>query len=167
MENVLFADDHHLPQEGEAGRDKPAYAGFFCRLLALELDLLVVVMLYWGCFSWAAYFLWGNPVTYWWGILPALSLYALFLVTSFPIFALCYFCLLHAWQGQTVGKMCLGIKVVDEQGCPPSVGLAFLRLIGLFFSIVLGGIGVLWVIIDPEKRGWHDALARTRVVYRK
>ena len=76
-----------------------------------------------------------------------------------------YAVIMIAWRGQTVGKMVVGIQVVDSQGNIPGIGAVLLReVVGKFLSLVAIGLGYLWVAWDKEKRGWHDHLAGTYVV---
>jgi uncharacterized RDD family membrane protein YckC len=39
-----------------------------------------------------------------------------------------------------------------------------LRCFGLVVAIAPMGAGVLWILVNREKRGWHDLIARTWVV---
>lgn len=74
-----------------------------------------------------------------------------------------YFVLLHGLEGKTVGKWLLGLRVVGAQDQPITYGQAFVRWIGTLIS-GLFGLGMMWVIWEQEKRGWHDLLARTWVI---
>ena len=61
--------------------------------------------------------------------------------------------------------MPLGLRVVDEKtGETISMGKAFLRLIGLVISIAVFYIGVIWILFERRRRGWHDLIAGTIVV---
>ena len=76
-----------------------------------------------------------------------------------------YYCLFTGLKGQTLGKMALGIKVVDEQGNIPGLARAALREVpGKIVSFVAFCLGFLWIIWDERKQGWHDKIARTCVV---
>ncbi len=71
-------------------------------------------------------------------------------------------------RGQTLGKMALGIKVVDANGDVPGIGRAALReIVGKFVSAIVIMLGYLWVGWDPQKRAWHDHIAGTYVVRSK
>jgi uncharacterized RDD family membrane protein YckC len=83
---------------------------------------------------------------------------------TFPLFIAVYFLVLHGWQGQTPGKMFMGLRVVGADGGEVTPGLAFLRFIGFFLSMLPLGLGLFWTIVDREKCAWHDHLAGTRVV---
>lgn len=74
-----------------------------------------------------------------------------------------YFVLLHAMEGQTVGKWLLGLRVVGVNQGSISYSQSFIRCIGYVLS-TLSGIGFLWILLSREKRGWHDLLARTWVI---
>ena len=70
-----------------------------------------------------------------------------------------------AWRGQTVGKMIVGIQVVDANGNIPGIGAVLLReIVGKFLSTIALFLGYLWVAWDKDKRGWHDHLGGTYVV---
>ena len=68
-------------------------------------------------------------------------------------------------KGQTIGKMALGIQVVDRDGNIPGIGSALLReTVGKLLSTIAIFLGYLWVAWDREKRGWHDHIGGTYVV---
>jgi uncharacterized RDD family membrane protein YckC len=66
--------------------------------------------------------------------------------------------------GQTPGKWLMGIKVVRADGGPMLTRTALVRFIGYLLSALPFYAGFLW-ILGPERRGWHDRLAGTEVVY--
>ncbi|MEL7236710.1 MAG: RDD family protein, partial [Chloroflexota bacterium] len=69
------------------------------------------------------------------------------------------------WDGKTVGKNVMGIKIVRSNGDVPGVGTMFMReFIGKFVSSIVIFIGYLVAFGDDEKRTWHDRMADTRVV---
>jgi uncharacterized RDD family membrane protein YckC len=41
---------------------------------------------------------------------------------------------------------------------------ACVRALGCFLSLIIIGLGFLWIVFDPEKRAWHDKIAGTVVV---
>jgi len=77
-------------------------------------------------------------------------------------------------DGQTLGRMATGIRVVRANGLPMTFGWAMLRevaikylLFGLLSSLTAGIaslLDVLWPLWDEENRALHDFLADTRVV---
>ena len=77
-----------------------------------------------------------------------------------------YFTFFHAVTGQTPGKMLSGIRVVAVRGG----GLlspwdSFMRWFGYFLSGIPFGAGFLWMMLDPDDRGWHDRWAHSVVVH--
>jgi len=68
------------------------------------------------------------------------------------------------WNGQTVGKKALGIKVVKEDGSSLDYQTAVIRYLCYFVSAIPLGLGYFWVIWDEKKQGWHDKIAKTLVV---
>ncbi len=82
------------------------------------------------------------------------------------LFSLCfgYFTLFHFFVGQTVGKMCLRLRVTGLDGEPLLFSQAFLRSTGGLLSILPAGVGFWLVFIDGSRRGWNDRLAGSRVV---
>ncbi len=72
-----------------------------------------------------------------------------------------------AWSinGQTLGDLFLGLRVVRADGRRLSFGRAFMRLVGAYVSGLVLMIGFLWALFDPRRQGWHDKLAGTVVVY--
>jgi uncharacterized RDD family membrane protein YckC len=139
------------------------YAGFLARGMALGIDILLIHLLYFGCLCAAAAALWAYS-PHWLVLIPSLLLCLLLFLLSFPLFVAVYFLALHGWQGQTLGKMFMGLRVVRVDGGEVTPGLAFLRFIGYGLSILPLGLGLFWTIIDREKCAWHDHLAATRVV---
>ena len=66
--------------------------------------------------------------------------------------------------GQTIGKWLVGIKVVGDDGNPPSFAAAGLRYLGYLINNIVFSIGFLAVAFDKRKQGWHDKMANTFVV---
>ena len=65
----------------------------------------------------------------------------------------------------TPGKRLLKLKVLDEAtGNKLSIGQAILRYIGYFIAVIPLFLGLLWVIWDGKKQGWHDKIAKSVVV---
>lgn len=118
------------------------YMGFWIRVAAAIIDYLV--------------------------ILAVSSLFSLILqVGAFPFFVVfwLYHWLFIGLKGQTLGKMALGIKVVDAAGSVPGLGRAALREVpGKIVSYIAIYLGFLWIIWDGRKQGWHDKIASTYVV---
>ena len=74
-----------------------------------------------------------------------------------------YLVLLTVAGGQTFGGMVFGTRVADLSGRPVTMSVAFARAASLALAVVPLGAGVLWMCVDPHRRGLHDRLAGTRV----
>jgi uncharacterized RDD family membrane protein YckC len=66
--------------------------------------------------------------------------------------------------GQTPGKMLMGVRVVVRDGGEIGYGRAFLRWVGYFIALLPFGLGLIMVLIHPQRRGLHDLWAGTSVV---
>lgn len=65
----------------------------------------------------------------------------------------------------TPGKLLCGLRVVDARnGETLDLLQAVLRYLGYFISLLLFGLGFLWVAFDARKQGFHDKIARSLVV---
>lgn len=75
-----------------------------------------------------------------------------------------YYALMHSKKGATVGKLALGLRVVDENGMYPS----FARATGRYFSTLISGvicaIGYIMAGFHGQKRSLHDIIAGTWVI---
>lgn len=68
-------------------------------------------------------------------------------------------------RGQSVGKMALGIRVVDvNTGGPIGYGRGAVRwLVGIVSAIPIF-LGYFWMLWDGEKQTWHDKASTSYVV---
>jgi len=121
------------------------YAGFWIRFAAAIIDAVVV-----GLVSFVlSFFVYLLPFT-------------IFVVW---LSGLLYYWLFIGLKGQTLGKMAVGIKVVNAQGDIPGLGVAALReILGKLISGIVLCLGFLWIAFDDKKQGWHDKIASTYVV---
>jgi uncharacterized RDD family membrane protein YckC len=132
------------PQAWQQGPSGPR-ASFGRRLVALIVDGIVI-----GVVEGIAIAIFGRGAGY--GIA--------------TLFGLLYVALLEGGpRGQTLGKMALGIRVIDfNTGGPIGYARGFLRYIGKLISAIACFLGYLWMLWDKEKQTWHDKIATTVVV---
>lgn len=72
--------------------------------------------------------------------------------------------LMVMFNGQTLGKMIFGMRVVKKRGGRITVLDAFVRnVFGYTVSQILL-LGYLWAVVDGEAQAWHDKMAGTVVV---
>ena len=67
-------------------------------------------------------------------------------------------------SGQTLGMATWRLRVEREDGRSLTWGDTLRRLGWALVSLLPAGLGFGWVLVDPERRAWHDRLSRTRVV---
>ena len=146
-------------------------AGFWRRFIASLFDLVALALTA-GPLHYAVHWALGiaPPVSgdlsldtalQWLALPPKLVL--LWMVPFLGISA-AYLVLFTALTGSTLGQRALGLAVVRGDGERPGWVRACVRVLGLLIGLLPGGLGVLWIAFDREKRGLHDHLARTYVV---
>ena len=83
--------------------------------------------------------------------------------------AIGFLCFYHVltWTvfSATPGKMLLRLKVVDRNGWGIGISQAASRCLGYGISTLIFGLGFAWIYIDRHRRGWHDIIASTYVIY--
>ena len=76
-----------------------------------------------------------------------------------------YFVVPTGLFGRTPGKWVAGISVVDDEGVKPGVAVAIPReMVGRFVATISVGVGLAWILFDPQRQGWHDKIAGTYVI---
>lgn len=75
-----------------------------------------------------------------------------------------YYTILWTWKGTSVGSIVMGLKVVRTDGRPLGFAVAAVRALSSFFSLMVLGLGFLWVAFDRDRQSWHDKIAGTLVV---
>jgi uncharacterized RDD family membrane protein YckC len=91
------------------------------------------------------------------------------------IFALFYEVLMLRFWGATLGKMTCGLKVVRPGGAGLGWGVSFGRY--FMYNVVISAVPVInWILLvttavmagtDEQKRGLHDRVCDTRVIYKR
>jgi uncharacterized RDD family membrane protein YckC len=118
--------------------DIPNRAGFWIRMAALLLDLILVSLVIWTVH---------------------LGHHALLLILA------AYGAVMWKIRGTTVGGIVCGLRVVRLDGRAIDWPTAIARALGAFLSMFVVGLGFLWVVFDAERQSWHDKIAGTVVVY--
>jgi uncharacterized RDD family membrane protein YckC len=68
------------------------------------------------------------------------------------------------WKGTTVGGIICQLRVVRVDGTPLRFVDALVRGLSAIFSIAVVGLGMFWILRDPERQAWHDRIAGTYVM---
>ena len=151
-------------QNSYSSRDTE-YAGFWVRLAAYVIDSIIVFfgLLFVRLFlsgimsvlsdTWIG----GNILFHY--TLKDILLYG---------FQVLYFILCTYLTGTTLGKRAMNLRVVSADGQKLTIlNIVYRETIGRFLCSLSVGIGYIIAGVDREKRGLHDILCDTRVIYAK
>ena len=72
--------------------------------------------------------------------------------------------LMRLFNGQTLGKMVFGLRVIKKNGRRISVLDALLRNVLGYMVSQIFLLGYIWAFTDRENQAWHDKMAGTVVV---
>ena len=148
------------------GQPEYEYAGFWVRLAAYLIDsmavfaaLLVVRLIMSGFMAAVKGTVLGVNILFQYN-LKDIVLYAAEVL---------YFILCTYYTGTTLGKKAMNLRVIRADGEEKLelFTVVYRETVGRFLSSVIMGAGYLMVGIDKEKRGIHDILCDTRVIYAK
>ena len=133
------------------------YAGFWIRVAASLIDtivlLLVILPLMFIIYG-GDVLSQGNVSNGFWDVMISYVLPAVAYITLWVL------------VGGTPGKRLLGLRIVNESTLQNlSWAAATLRYLGYFVSMFLLFIGFLWVAFDKKKKGLHDHMASSIVIY--
>jgi len=136
------------------------YAGIFTRVTAFLIDIVVSAALYLlllVLIRLGVEFVSNHTIT--WGDHQVVT------IVGFAVWEILYFAQPWSASGKSLGMAIVGIRVVRTDGSPVGFGRAVLRVVTLPLSIVFALIGVLMILVQPERRAVHDLIAGTAVVY--
>ncbi len=142
---------------------KGLLAPSWARLLAFGLDGLLWAATVWGLTLGYAGLLSATTAQPFWWVWERLET-SHWLFYALAVGWVVYRVLAHALSGRTVGKAMLGLRVVLRSGKPCGVWRVVGREMFLLFAGACCGLGLLWMVFDPYKQGWHDLVASTFVV---
>lgn len=71
-----------------------------------------------------------------------------------------------SWRrgGQTLGMRPWQLYLCGETGAPLRWSTLWLRYLAGTVSLLCGGLGFWWALVDRQKLTWHDRLSGTRLV---
>lgn len=153
-------------QNSQSVTENPDYAGFWVRFAAYAIDsavvfagLLIVRVIFAGISLAGGGAITGTDILFHYS-LKDMVLYGLKVL---------YFITFTYLTGTTLGKKAMNLRVVSKN---PEEKLTLLNVVyretvGRFLCSLPVNIGYIVVGIDSEKRGFHDMLCDTRVVYQK
>ncbi|WLR50222.1 RDD family protein [Bacillus tianshenii] len=159
MDTTIKNEQHQV--DDKPSYQKPVldvwYAGFWMRLWAFIVDLIVVGSLH-RLLVYPVFHLTETPVDQSFMFAPA--------AIATTIIGFVYFVLMTKFFQQTVGKMVFGLKVVNLEGQRPSwATVIFREVVGKFISKTLFFVGYLAAAVSGRKQAWHDKIADTYVIH--
>lgn len=167
--------------------DNARFAGFWVRFAAIFIDGLILAPLLYGLdyLGFRLYMTGENYGEYVFGpqagdpfmgpvstvvetTPEGLTAYLMFGVVSSVLVSLIYTTAMHASPTRaTLGKMAMGVQVVDRFGGRLTWKRALGRHVATYLSGLILNIGYLMAAFDPEKQALHDKLADTYVVHKR
>jgi uncharacterized RDD family membrane protein YckC len=141
--------------------ETPRPAGFWIRAAALLVDFVIFYVAE-HSFRFAAYRWWGDDVRDFDSGDATLVVRILADVFTL-VFAGVYTTVLHTMDGQTIGKMLMGARVVGADGAPLPLSAALLRSFAYFVSAAPLAMGFIMAGLRRDKRALHDLIAGSRV----
>jgi uncharacterized RDD family membrane protein YckC len=154
---------------------KGYYAGFISRAAAFLCDVAIISIII-TLTSWISYVTLSTFTTgSFFGISaedipmlePVMSLFMRPGTAGLVIllFIISYHTLFWFFAGQTPGKALLGLRVVTMEGKRVSILRGILRYFAYYLSAIPILLGFWWILVDDQRQGWHDKIARTVVIY--
>jgi uncharacterized RDD family membrane protein YckC len=131
-----------------------APAGLLRRVAAAVYDALLVTALCMLTTFCVIAFRGGEPIG------PGNLLYQLSLLATAAIFFIGFW----VRGGQTLGMRAWRLRVEQHSGAALDWKIGLIRFVAGLLSIIPAGLGLLWLIVDPQHLAWHDRISKTRVV---
>lgn len=148
----------------KAREDEP-YAGFWLRVAAYLIDSVIIgaaAMIILTFFMFISFLFIGflSEIAVLLGLLFYFGIYIII-----AAMAISYWIFMNAskWQG-TIGKIVVGIKVVDMEGNRLTYGKSGLRYLTYIVSGLTLGVGFILAAFTDKKQALHDMLVDTLVV---
>lgn len=151
------------------------YAGFASRFLAYIIDAIVItvgLLVFLGIFSLLrSFFNFDDIIANWFKsilenptrgtIFRWFAAIGLITITAFLYFVIFW----SITGGKSFGKALVGVRIVRLDGEPLTVMRSVRRYITFWLAAIPLFLGLLWVLGDDRRQGWHDKLSNTCVIY--
>ena len=133
-------------------------AGFWARIVAAFIDAVLLIMA--GIL--VVLLITGGDERLAFGDEFALAVIGSTLLAVFLSAA--YYTLAVGRWGRTVGKLVMGLKVTRSDGSPLTYRRSLARYWACYLSLIPLGLGVLAILLSPQKRAWQDLIVDSRVL---
>jgi len=131
-------------------------AGFGRRAVAGSLDLLLVALMA-APVAAAIEFSdgdWSDPRVI--GLMSGITIVTMFAYLTISI----------ALTGRTLAMRILSLRTIDTQtGLIPTGGQSIKRALGYIFALAVLGLGILYALVDPDRRTIYDRFSKTIVIH--
>ncbi|MCM8856242.1 MAG: RDD family protein [Candidatus Thiodiazotropha sp.] len=128
--------------------------GFLRRLAAILYDSLLLVALLFVATATITLPL-GSPEG---------NMLLFFQLFIFEIMPLMFFTGFWTWGGQTLGMRAWRLRLVRIDGGVVSWSDALKRHLAALLSLMVFGLGFIWILFDSQKLAWHDRISKTRLI---
>lgn len=131
-------------------------AGFGRRTIAGSLDLVLVALLA-APFAAAIEFAdgdWFDPRII--GLMTGITIVLMFAYLTVSI----------ALTGRTLGMKIVSLRTIDTRtGLIPTGGQSIRRALGYIFALAVLGLGIVYALVDPDRRTIYDRFSKTIVIH--
>jgi len=86
--------------------------------------------------------------------------FQIYLVLIIAIYFLWFWCK----GGQTLAMKTWRLRLVSAHGASVTLTQCGLRFVAAFIGIGLGGVSILWALIDRDRQFLHDRIAGTKII---
>jgi len=77
-----------------------------------------------------------------------------------------YLTLSIALTGRTLGMRVVSLRTIDiRTGLIPTGGQSIKRALGYIFALALLGLGIIYGLVDPDRRTIYDRFSKTIVIH--
>ena len=148
----------------QSKENNQVYAGFFVRLAAYLIDSIIVGIVLTVVVRfpiWVSTLIVPDNIV----VRDLIFQYSIKDIVIYLMTAL-YFIVLTYKAGATIGKQALHIRVVSaDDGKPTLFEVVYRETVGKFLSALILYAGYFLIGLQKEKRGLHDLMSDTKVVY--
>lgn len=97
---------------------------------------------------------WSNPRVI--GLMSGITIVTMFAYLTISI----------ALTGRTLAMRILSLRTIDTQtGLIPTGGQSIKRALGYIFALAVLGLGILYALVDPDRRTIYDRFSKTIVIH--